>query len=93
MSDTLAPLIVDLVSWCAERPRPYADALDAWRTSCPRLMVWEEAQARGLVETRPGADGLEVVATASGVALVEQRPAVLSSTRVAPPVAALVVST
>jgi D-3-phosphoglycerate dehydrogenase len=24
--------------------------MDAWRTSCPRLPVWEEANDRGLVE-------------------------------------------
>ena len=30
-------------------PRPYADVLDAWRTSCPRLPVWEEANDRGFV--------------------------------------------
>ena len=39
--DVTGPLIRDLVSWIAERPRPYADVMDAWRTSCPRLTIWE----------------------------------------------------
>ncbi|MFV0295605.1 MAG: hypothetical protein ACK5JT_05750 [Hyphomicrobiaceae bacterium] len=45
------PLVRDLVQWCVAQPRRYGEVLDAWRTSCPRLMVWEEAKARGLVET------------------------------------------
>jgi hypothetical protein len=70
MTDTLEPLIRDLVQWCAREPRPYGEALDAWRTSCPRLMVWEEAVGRGLVETRAASAGLAVVATAKGRALL-----------------------
>ena len=49
MSATLDPLILDLVEWVAKEPRPYADVMEAWRTSCPRLTVWEDAVERGLV--------------------------------------------
>jgi hypothetical protein len=49
MSDTIAPLVADLVEWIARAPRPYAEVLDAWRTSCPRLPVWEEAVDQGFV--------------------------------------------
>ena len=38
-------------------PRPYAEVIEAWRTSCPRLPVWEEANARGFVE-RQHRDGV-----------------------------------
>lgn len=59
MSDETEPLILDLVEWVAARPRAYADVMDAWRTSCPRLPVWEDAVDRGLVarthEKGPGA--------------------------------------
>ena len=55
MADTLTPLILDLLEGLATRPRPYAEVMDAWRTSCPRLPVWEEANARGLVVHRRGA--------------------------------------
>jgi len=49
MADNLEPLILDLVEWVAREPRPYAELIDVWRTSCPRLPVWEEALDRGLV--------------------------------------------
>ena len=52
MSVTLEPLIADFVAWLAVEERPYAEALEAWRTNCPRLTVWEEARERGLVATR-----------------------------------------
>jgi len=43
VSETLTPLILDFLEWLAIEPRPYADVMDSWRTSCPRLTVWEEA--------------------------------------------------
>ena len=43
----LDPLVLDFVEWIAKEPRAYADVLDAWRTSCPRLTVWEDAMDRG----------------------------------------------
>lgn len=57
MSVTLEPLIADFVAWLAAEPRTYHEALEAWRTSCPRLTVWEEARDRGLVARVRGADG------------------------------------
>ncbi|MBR0670324.1 hypothetical protein [Neoroseomonas soli] len=54
MSETLRPLILDLVAFVAQRPRPYAEVLDAWRTSCPRLTVWEDAVEAGFVTLRDG---------------------------------------
>ena len=42
-------LILDLLEWLAARDRSYEEVMDAWRTSCPRLPVWEEANDRGLV--------------------------------------------
>lgn len=54
MADELDPLVRDLVEWVAREPRSYAEVLEAWRTSCPRLTVWEDAVDRGLVERSPG---------------------------------------
>jgi len=56
MPDSLDPLILDLVGWCARERRTYAEVIDAWRTSCPRLTVWEEALDRGLLarKSEPG---------------------------------------
>jgi hypothetical protein len=67
MSERLDPLILDLVEWVAREPRTYAEVMDAWRTSCPRLTVWEDAVDRGFV-ARERADGaaINVVATPAG---------------------------
>lgn len=55
MSAGLDPLIRDLVEWVAREPRPYAEVMELWRTSCPRLTVWEDALERGyLVRERAG---------------------------------------
>ena len=43
-------LVRQLVAWVAERPRTYGEAMDAWRTSCPRLPVWEDAVDFRLIE-------------------------------------------
>ena len=49
MSDTLTPLICDLLEWLDRQPRTHAEVIEGWRTSCPRLPVWEEATERGFV--------------------------------------------
>ena len=52
MPNTLTPLILDFLEWISSRPRPYAEVLEAWRTSCPKLTVWEDAYDRGFVVRR-----------------------------------------
>lgn len=49
VSDTVNTLILDLLEWIGPDPRPYPDVLEAWRTSCPRLSVWEDANDRGFI--------------------------------------------
>jgi hypothetical protein len=49
-----AALTMQLLAWVAQRPRTYAETMDAWRTTCPRLAVWEEALDRGLVQVAGG---------------------------------------
>jgi len=73
MSDVVEPLILDLLEWIGPAPRPYVEVMDAWRTSCPRLPVWEEANARGFVarEHRPGA-GAFIAVTREGRAYLAQ---------------------
>lgn len=73
MTDTVENLILDLVEWVERRERTYDETMDAWRTSCPRLPVWEDATERRLVE-RAVANGRVIVrATADGLALLEER--------------------
>jgi hypothetical protein len=42
-------LILDLLQWLTNGERTYEEVMDAWRTSCPRLTVWEESNDRGLI--------------------------------------------
>ena len=56
----IEPLILDLLEWLDKQPRRYLDVMDAWRTSCPRLSVWEESVDRGFV-TREGAGSTNTV--------------------------------
>ena len=49
MTETTDALVLDLVEWIAREPRPYSEVIDAWRTSCPRLTIWEDAVDRGYV--------------------------------------------
>ena len=78
MTDTVENLILDLVEWVERKERTYPETMDAWRTSCPRLPVWEDANDRGLVET-VRVDGRSIVrATPAGLALLEaKRPGTL----------------
>ena len=50
MSNTVDALLRDMIDWLARDARPYAEVMDAWRTSCPRLPVREEASDRGYIE-------------------------------------------
>lgn len=71
MTNTIEPLIIDLLAWVAKEERSYADVMDAWRTSCPRLPVWEEANARGFVTRVRAGDGTPMVhVTDAGRALI-----------------------
>jgi hypothetical protein len=63
----LDSLVLDLLEWLSKEPRTYAQTMDAWRTSCPRLTVWEEALERGLVERKPARNGgVRVSVTGAG---------------------------
>jgi hypothetical protein len=71
MADTTDPLVLDLVEWIAREPRTYSEVIEAWRTSCPRLTIWEDAVDRGYVarETIAGL-GLTVTVTEAGERLL-----------------------
>lgn len=47
-------LVLDLLEWLGASGRPYEDVMDAWRTSCPRLTIWEDALEAGLLAVREG---------------------------------------
>ena len=64
----IEPLIFDLVEWVAKAPRTHADVMNTWRTSCPRLTVWEDAVDRGLVARKNS----KIVVTAQGRKFLKQ---------------------
>jgi hypothetical protein len=51
---------LELLAWISERPRSYAETMEAWTSHCPRLMVWDDAIADGLVAV--GRDGVGLTA-------------------------------
>ena len=80
MPDPVEALIVDLLEWIGPDARPYAEVMDAWRTSCPRLPVWEEANARGYIRREHSPPtGAVVRLTSLGLDLVARRRARIAS--------------
>ena len=74
MPDTVVEaLIIDLLEWLTKRERTHEEVMEAWRTSCPKLPVWEEANDRGLVITEDVNGRCVVRITSSGRALLAQR--------------------
>jgi hypothetical protein len=75
MSDVLTPLTLDFLAWLAAEPRDYADVMDAWRTSCPRLTVWEDAIDADLVSrTHIAGQPIRIALTQRGKALLAANP-------------------
>ena len=52
--DPSRALTNQLLIWVSEKPRGYREVMDAWRTTCPRLTIWEDALDAGLVQVRSG---------------------------------------
>lgn len=66
MADTTDPLVLDLVEWIARGPRLYSEVIETWRTSCPRLTIWEDAVDGGFVTRESVAGGVRVAITIVG---------------------------
>jgi hypothetical protein len=65
MSTVTAPT-AQLLAWIAEQSRSYTETIEVWKTSCPRLAVWEDALADDLVRIDRGC----VLLTAAGTELL-----------------------
>jgi hypothetical protein len=66
-------LILDLLEWLVNGERTCREVIDIWRTSCPRLPVWEDANDRGLI-AREHVNGREVVRiTPAGFTYLQER--------------------
>jgi hypothetical protein len=70
MFDAIESLTLDLLEWLAKADRTYEQVMDAWRTSCPRFPVWEDANERRLV-AKERVNGRTIVrVSSSGLALL-----------------------
>jgi hypothetical protein len=76
MPEPVGPLTLQFLAWVAARPRTYAEAMEAWRSSCPRFTVWEDALLDGLVRVESGGTLRQ-----SEVALTPRGRAVLDGNR------------
>ena len=69
------PLILQLLEWISSRPRTYAQAMEAWRSTCPRLSIWEDAMTEGLIRVMDDGRTMNdaaVVVTARGRAILDR---------------------
>jgi hypothetical protein len=65
----IAAPTLQLLAWIAERPRTYPETIEVWKSSCPRLTVWEDALSEGLVRVERG----HVLLTAAGTESLAER--------------------
>ncbi len=73
MAESARTLTLEFLRWVSSRRRTYAEAMEAWRSSCPRHTIWEDALADGLIQFEGGEKlrQFEVALTARGRALLE----------------------
>ena len=71
MSDPTRALTLQLLEWISDRPRHYADVVDAWRSTCPRLSIWEDACIDGLIDCEDGPDHIVTLTGKGGQILRE----------------------
>jgi len=43
-------VMLQFLRWLSDRPRTYGEAMETWKSSCPRYTVWEDALADRLIE-------------------------------------------
>jgi hypothetical protein len=67
-SDVAAALTLQLLAFVSERERTYGETMEAWRSTCPRLSIWEDVIRDGLVriESRGAMSASRVVLTERG---------------------------
>jgi hypothetical protein len=83
MQQPTTALTLQFLTWIAEGRRTYAEAIDAWRSSCPRLSIWEDAVIEGLVrienaDGRPRQEAVVVLTGRGRAVLAAGNDAILS---------------
>jgi hypothetical protein len=74
MPESVNLLMHQFLAWIAARPWTYAEAMDAWRSSCPRLTVWEDALIDGLIQLEGTRRQSEVTLTPRGKSILDGSP-------------------
>jgi hypothetical protein len=73
MSESIDPLTLEFLDWVLSRRRTYAEAIEAWQTTCPRHSLWEDALINGFIRLESQDHQCEVTLTACGNAMLEGR--------------------
>ena len=47
-------LVLDFLEWLGDRSHSYDCVMGVWRTSCPRLTIWEDSLDAGFVRIERG---------------------------------------
>jgi hypothetical protein len=72
-NQTASLSIIEFHKWVSIRQRTYGEAMESWRSTCPRLSTWEDALADGLIQVESGIslDQSRVTLTARGRAMLK----------------------
>ena len=62
----MSPETLELLSWVSREPRSYAEAIEVWKTNCPRHSLWEDALGDGLIQVVRNGRGSQVALTEDG---------------------------
>jgi hypothetical protein len=75
MHAPVSPLALEFLTWISIRPRTYAETMEAWRSTCPRNTMWEDALIDGLIQIESGGamNQSEVTLTPRGRAILNGR--------------------
>ena len=73
MSESTEHLMLEFLSWVANRARTYDEAVEAWQSHCPRQTIWEDAIIEGLIEINRQPNDHEVVLTPRGEAILNAK--------------------
>ena len=74
MLEPVGPLTLQFLAWVASRRRTYAEAMEAWQTTCPRHTVWEDALIDGLIQVQSQGSSRQsdVILTPRGRAILDK---------------------
>ena len=72
MAESPELLMLEFLTWVADRRRTYDEAMEVWQSHCPRQTIWEDAIIDGLIqiEENHSAHSSDVVLTPQGRAFL-----------------------